>query len=76
MARGTLTLRAKEIVVDSPAQWAARHGATPVEALLCTGALGCPTAGPHVHARRDPSQRFRVDPRTGRWIRPGEPVGA
>jgi hypothetical protein len=71
MAKGTLTIREKELAQLSREEWAARFKATPVAELLCSGTW-CST-GPHVHPKhRTPGLllTFRVDPATGRWLNP------
>lgn len=73
MAKGTLTLRDKELKALSAAEWAARFGAKPLESLLCDD-TGCHTGLTHVHARRG-GRGFRVDPRTGRWLTPAREAG-
>jgi len=73
MAKGTLTLRDKALVVDSREAWAARFGGPSIR--WGTGPEGgCPFDGnrvPHVHPRHGAlGPGFNIDPRTGRWLSP------
>jgi len=70
MAKGTLTLRDKALVVDSREAWAARFGGTPVAELWPGYCRMDANRVPHVHARWNTALTFNIDPRTGRWLSP------